>query len=141
LAHDGTHEAAPGLLEAIRQKKFLPPTPLGPYRLEWLAALSIANRDPWPDADAWLADNFDNKETVIIDHADAAEIGATAAGLLLSRHGEQPQAFGLQAVIDSQLTELKLPGYRYGAPEAVERFRKWWKRQSEARKIKVSTAQ
>ena len=87
LAVDGTREAAPGLLEAIRQKKFLSPTPLGPYRLQWLAALSIARRDPWPDVDAWLAENIDNQQTVIIDHDEAAEIGATAAGLLLARHG------------------------------------------------------
>ena len=102
---------APGLLEAIRQKKFMSPTPLGPYRLQWLAALSIARRDPWPDVDAWLAENIDNQETVLIDHAEAPEIGATAAGLLLIRHEQRPQAYGLQAAADSQLAEMKLPAF------------------------------
>ena len=134
LAVDGTQEAAPGLLEAMRQKKFMSPTPLGPYRLQWLAAFSIARRDPWPDVDAWLAENIDNQETVIIDHAEAAEIGATAAGLLLTRHEERPEAFGLQATVDPQLAELKLPGFRYATPDDAERVRQWWKRQSEIHK-------
>ena len=47
----------PGLAEAIAKNRFLPPTLLAPYRLEWLAALSIAARDPWPGVDAWLADH------------------------------------------------------------------------------------
>ena len=64
---------------------------------------------------------------MIIDHADAAEIGATAAGVLVSRHGQQPSAFGLQWPADSQLAELKLPGFRYGKPEDAERVRQWWK--------------
>ncbi len=128
LAVNGTREAAPGLLEAIRQKQFMSPTPLGPYRLQWLAAFSIALRDPWPEVDAWLAENIDNQETLIIDHADAAEIGATAAGVLVSRHGQQPSAFGLHmSAADSQLAELKLPGFRYGKPEDAERVRQWWK--------------
>ena len=138
LAIDGTGEAAPGLLQAMRQKKFLSPTPLGPYRLQWVAALSIARRDPWPDVDAWLVENIDNPQTLIIDHAEAAEIGATAAGFLLIRHGERPEAFGLQATVDSQLGELKLPGFRYGTPEDASRVHQWWKRHDEVHKAAVS---
>ena len=128
--------AAPGLLETLRQRKFMSPTPLSPYRLPWLAALSIARRDPWQDVNAWLAENIDNQETLIIDNADAAEIGATAAGLLLTRHGQSPPAFGLQAALDPQLTDLKLSGFRYDKPEDAERVRQWWKKQSEIDKTK-----
>jgi hypothetical protein len=133
LALNGTRESAPGLVEAIRQKKFMSPTPMGPYRLPWLAALAIARRDPWPEVDAFLAENIENQETVIIDHAEAPAIGATAAGLLLKRHGERPEAFGLQITSDAQLAELKLPGFRYSASDAVERVRQWWKRQAAAK--------
>jgi len=136
LAIDGTREAIPGLLEAVGQKKFLPPTPLDPYRLQWLAAFSIARREPWPEVDAWLAENIGNQETLIIDHAETAEIGATAAGLLLTRNEERPATFGLQATVDSQLTQLKLPGFRYTAPDEVQRVRQWWNRQSEIHKTK-----
>ncbi len=138
LALNGTREAVPGLLEAIRQRKFISPTPLGPYRLEWLAALSIAGRDPWPDVDSWLAENTDNQQTLLIDHLEAAEIGATAAGVLLTRHGERPEAFGLQATVDSQLVDVKLTGFRYSAPEDVQRVRQWWKRQAETHKTNAS---
>ena len=136
LALDGTREAAPGLLEALRQKKFLPPTPLGPYRLQWLAAFSIARRDPWPDVDAWLGENIDNQQTLIIDHEEAAEIGATAAGLLLARHQQNVEAFGLQPSADPQLAQLKLSGYRYAASSDRQRVQQWWKRQSEISKTK-----
>jgi len=140
LAVNGTQESTAGLLEAIRERKFMSPTPLGPYRLQWLAALSIARRDPWPDVDVWLAENLDNQETLIIDHPEAPEVGATAAGLLLTRHEQLPQMFGLRATADGQLAELKLPGFRYAAPDDAKRVRQWWKRQSEAHKAKASVA-
>jgi len=140
LAVNGTRESAPGLLEAIRQKKFMSPTPLGPYRLQWLAALSIAYRDPWPDVDAWLAENTENLETLIIDHAEAPEIGATAAGLLLARHEQHPQAYGLRPTAEIQPVDLRLPGFRYGSPDDVQRVRQWWKRQSETHKAQASVA-
>jgi hypothetical protein len=140
LALNGTREAAPGLLEAIRQNKFNSPTPLGPYRLEWLAAFSIAGRDPWPDVEAWLAENVGNQQTLLIDHAEAAEIGATAAGVLLTRHRERPEAFGLQATVDSQLAEVKLTGFRYSTPDDAQRVRQWWKRQGEIHKTNASAA-
>ena len=160
MAVNGTREAVPGLLEAIRQKKFRSPTPSGPYRLQWLAAFSIARRDPWPEVNAWLAENIDNRQAVGIDHDEwgrrtrprastedngktavaghdeATEIGATAAGLLLARHGEGPEAFGLQATADARFAELKLSGFRYAAPDDVQRVRQWWKRQSALHKTK-----
>ncbi len=161
LALDGTQEAVPGLLEAIRQNKFRPPTPSGPYRLQWLAAFSIARRDPWPGVDAWLAENIDNQQAVSIDHDEwgrrtrrrtsnsddlqsagighdeAAEIGATAAGLLLARHAERPAAFGLQVTVDARLAALKVSGFRYAAAGDVQRVRQWWMRQSEVQSVQL----
>ena len=131
LAIDGTHDAVPGLLDAIRQKRFLSPTPLGPYRLEWLAAFSIARRDPWAGVDAWLAESLADKQTLLIDHSDAAEIGATAAGMLLERHHQRPEALGLQAVVDPHMLDFKLSGYRYAAADGAERVRKWWSAEKE----------
>jgi hypothetical protein len=133
LACNGTHEAVPGLLEAIRQKKFMSPTPLAPYKLQWLAAFSIACRDPWPDVDAWLAENVENQET-IIDQPDAEEVGATAAGILLTRHAERPETFGLQRTPDPHLADLKLTGFRYGAADGAQRVQQWWKRRGAGQK-------
>jgi hypothetical protein len=134
LAIDGTREAVPSLLDAIRQKRFLPPTPLAPYRLEWLAAFSIARRDPWPGVDAWLAENLENREKLDIGHNDAAEIGATAAGLLLERNHENAGSFGLQLVVDPHLLDYKVSGYTYAAADDVQKVRKWWALRAEGGK-------
>ena len=134
LAIDGTRDALPGLLDAIRQKRFLPPTPLAPYRLEWLAAFSIARRDPWPGVDAWLAENVENLQTLDTGHNDAAEIGATAAGLLLERNHENPGAFGLLSAADPHLLEYKVSGYTYTAADNAQKVRKWWAPRAESGK-------
>jgi hypothetical protein len=139
LAIDGTREALPALLGAIQQKRFLPPTPLAPYRLEWLAAFSIARRDPWPGVDAWLAENIDNQLTLDIGHNDSAEVGATAAGLLLERNHENPGSFGLRSSVDPHLQEYKVSGYTYSTPDRAEKVRKWWALRAEANK-KAATA-
>jgi hypothetical protein len=154
LAVEGTREAVPRLLEAIRRRRFRPPTAASPYRQQWLAALSIARRDPWPEVDTWLAQNIENRQALLITHDEwgrrtsrsasgggnrqsvvvetdeAAEIGATAAGVLLVRHEQRPEAFGLQAVVDTRLSALKLPGFRYRAADDVQRVRQWWKEQA-----------
>jgi hypothetical protein len=121
-------------LDAIRQKRFLPPTPLAPYRLEWLAAFSIARRDPWPGVDAWLAENIENRQTLDVGHNEAAEVGATAAGLLLERNREHPGAFGLVSAVDPHLLEYKVSGYTYAAPDDVQKVRKWWAMRAESGK-------
>ena len=61
------------------------------------------------------AENIDNQQTLIIDHAEARKSAPPAAGLLLNRRQEQPEAFGLQAATDSELAEMNLPGFRYRA--------------------------
>jgi len=127
LGVDGTRDALPGLVDAIRQKRFQQPSPLAPYRLEWLAAFSIAQRDPWPGVDAWLAENLENRQRLDIGHGDAAEIGATAAGVLLTRHHERPAEFGLQLVVDPHILDLKVSGYCYAAAGNIQRVRTWWK--------------
>jgi hypothetical protein len=134
LAIDGTRDALPSLVDAIRQKRFLPPTPLAPYRLEWLAAFSIARRDPWLGVDAWLAENLDNRQTLDIGHNDSAEIGATAAGLLLERNHENAGAFGLRLAVDPHLQDYKVSGYTYEAADDVQKVRKWWALRAESGK-------
>ena len=117
-------------MEAIRQKRIWPPKSV-PYRFEWLAAFSIARRDPWPGVDAWLAENLDNREKLDISHTDAAEIGATAAAVLLDRHREKPGDYGLQLVVDPHLLNYKVAGYSYATADSLSRVRKWWLRQLE----------
>ena len=134
LALDGTKDAAPGLLEAIEHKRLLPPTVLGPYLLAWVAALSIAARDPWPGADAWLAGVVGRRDSLplVLEHRDGAELRATAARILLHRHRESTAPFSLQPVADSVLVSLHVEGYRFSRPEGVGRVTAWWKQRAVA---------
>jgi hypothetical protein len=134
LALNGTQEAAPGLLEAMRKKRFLPPNSAGPYQLPQIAALAIARRDPWPNAHAWLAEIAPSREVLIKDQPKSAEFGATAAALLLTSQGESLRGFALQPVFDAKIRDLGVDGYRYSAPDGVRQVQEWWKRKHEDRK-------
>lgn len=54
------------------------------------------------------------------------ELGATAAGLLLTRHQEEPSQFGLAAANDPLFDAARLAGYRFPAASARERVERWW---------------
>jgi len=126
LAKFGTHEAIPGLLKAIDERRFLPPTSMAPYRLHWLAALAIALRDPWPEVDAWLAETIRRDVILIEGDADAAQLGATAAGILLERHDQRPSAFGLRPAPAAELIKLAVDGYRFPSEDARAKVLTWW---------------
>lgn len=126
LAIDGTKAAMPDLLTAIHKGRFLPATSKAPYRLPWVAALAIALRDPWPGAEPWLAQLVAQTDALIVGRASAPELGATAAGVLLAQHREEPLSFGLQEVDDSLLERAGLTGYRFATPEARQRVQQWW---------------
>jgi hypothetical protein len=126
LAVDGGKEAMPELAEAIAKKRFLPPTALAPYRLEWLAAFSIAARDPWPGVDVWLAERIAQTEPLVESLSPSAELGATAAAMLLKRHGQDPAGYGLLPVNDALLAYLHIGGYRFGGKDSRVKVRQWW---------------
>ena len=111
-------------------------------------ALSIAARDPWPAADAWLAGQIGQTELLVeplpslplpgpfeegdagqepplVDRAAAAEVGATAAALLLKRRGQSPAQFGLQPAPDGLLARLHVEGYRFSGAEARKQVQQW----------------
>jgi hypothetical protein len=126
LAMEGTREAVPGLLRAIEANRFLPPTAVSPHRLPWLAALSIAQRDPWPEVDAWLSGLIVRTDALVHGAAHAPELGATAAGILLGRRQQEPSKFGLETVPDETLADFNLSGCRFASPEARQKVQQWW---------------
>lgn len=131
LAAEGTREAAPGLLAAIEQNRLQPPSEEAPYQLDWIAALAIAQRDPWPEADAWLARAIPKQQTLRLTDEPgdepAAEIGATAAAILLVRHGQHPIQFGLEPAADEPMTAMGLAGHRFTDPASRQRVLQWHK--------------
>ena len=100
-----------------------------PYRLEWIAALSIARRDPWPDVDQWLVGLLERTEPLREGRRDAPTLGASAAALLLLRHGRTPAKFGLAPAEDQLMSELHVTGRRFTSPEAPKQVRQWWQRE------------
>jgi len=136
LSARGTREAIPGLLEAIHRQRFLAPTGTGPRRLEWIAALAIARRDPWPGVDQWLAGLIERTERLVEYRPHGPELGATAAAILLGRSGEEPARFGLRPAAEELLPENDLEGFLFASPEARARVRAWWAERPEIRNPK-----
>ncbi len=128
LACFGTKEAVPGLLKAIDEGRFLPPTSEARYRLHLIAALSIAGRDPWPTVDNWLADQVGHTDLLVEQRTNGPEFGATAAALLLKRHRKTGATFGLRQVPDAQLRALRVDGHRFVSDDSPKKVLDWWKR-------------
>ena len=126
LAQRGTQQAVPGLLEAIEKKRILPPRQESPYRFDLLAALAIAARDPWPEVEPWLLGVLPQREGLIEDQADAPELGATAAAILLRRYESSPSDFGLVECGGAMTKQYGLKTYRYRAPEGPKQVTEWW---------------
>lgn len=139
LALEGTREAEPGLLEAIENERFLPPTAQAPYRMHYLAALSIASRDPWPEVDKWLAGQLSARQRLVERDEEVPELAATAAAILLKRHNRSLAEFGLWATPDDVFEEFELDGFRFDAAESRDRLLQWWRTEGEQRGANDST--
>jgi len=126
LATRGTQEAAPGLIRAAAAGRFLPPSAQVPYRFEWVAALAIAGRDPWPRVDAWLAGLVQRDEGLIVGRSQPPQLGATAAALLLKRHDQPPAEFDLEPDAEVFFNQFGVVGYRFASPQAKSKLLAWW---------------
>jgi hypothetical protein len=126
LAAFGTHDAIPDLTAAIAKNRFLPPAATPGYRVAWWAALSIAQRDPWPDVDSWLAKLLARNDVLVEGVDEKPQVGATAAGLLLTRHHQSPSLFGLRSTGMPPERISKVEGFRFTAADAAGRVQRWW---------------
>jgi hypothetical protein len=133
LAADGTKEAIPGLLEAIDKQRFLPPGSTAPYRLHWVAALEIADRDPWPEVDRWLAGLIGRDDPLVEGFSQGPQLGATAAAVLLKRHGQSFADFGLQPAA-GPFPRPRMHGYRFSAADGPKKVQQWWQQEQQKRK-------
>lgn len=135
LAAEGTKAAVAPLLEAIRTNRVLPPTDSAPYRMDWLAALSIAVADPWPEADSWLIGLIDRTDPLIHGRQDSPELGATAAATLIEKHQQPLFAFGLEPIADRILEIFGVRGCRFSSDDARRSVRRWWNERREPAKV------
>ncbi len=150
LARNGSHQALPGLLAAIKANRFLSPVPETPYVWPWIAVLSITVHDPWPEADEFLSRLLERTDPLVLakepldpgsldpnteppkgegSRAAVPDVGATAAAILLSRNGIPPSVFGLEAVSYSSLASLDCPASHFREAKDRQRVLEWWRKQ------------
>jgi hypothetical protein len=130
LSNFGTREVIPELTEAIAKRRFLPPAATPGYRTPWWAALSVAQRDPWPEVDSWLAKLVARSDVLVEGVDEKPELGATAAALLLARHHQSPVLFGLRSTGMPPERISRVEGYRFASGDAASRVQRWWDEES-----------
>jgi hypothetical protein len=124
----GTREAAPALEQLARSGRLGKSTIENPYQIAWIAALAIAQRDPWPEVDPWLAGLID-QNTPLVTHIDPKPaLGPTAAALLLDRHGASTQSFGLDSAPQVDIGQCRFVGYRFASEKDRQDVQQWWER-------------
>ena len=135
LAEIGTHEALPGLVEAGRRGRLPPPSDDLKYNVGWLAAMAIADRDPWPGLDDWLASLIEMTQPLGTSPDAAPDVGGTAAAMLLERHGASLSDFGVVEVNDADLRGMSIPAARFTNPAGRRQVLDWWQRHKDRVKL------
>lgn len=128
LIRVGTRECVPALEELARSGR-IEPTYESPYQIAWIAALAIAQRDPWPGVDRWLAQWVDQKTLLVTGVESPPELGASAAALLLDRRGASTRPFGLETTGESTTEGLRFVGYRFAFDRGRQDVIRWWEKQ------------
>jgi hypothetical protein len=136
----GTHEAVPALEQLARSGRLGEPTFECPYRIAWIAALAIAQRDPWPEVDAWLAKLIDEEKPLMINGDHQPDLGASAAGMLLDRHGVSTRTFGLEAAGENAADRFRFVGYRFTSDKDRQELKLWWEKESKENKAEHRSA-
>jgi hypothetical protein len=134
VAEIGTHEALPGLVEAGRRGRLPPPNEDLKYNVGWLAAMAIADRDPWPGLDDWLASLIEMTDPLGTSHDPSPDVGGTAAAMLLERQGVSLSDFGVVEVNDADLRGMSIPAARFVTPTGRRQVLDWWQRHKQQAK-------
>ena len=128
MARVGTREAV-GALEEMARSGRLEPKYESPYQIAWIASLAIAERDPWPGVDDWLAKLLDQRTPLVSNLEAPPELGADAAAVLLNRHGVSTRPFGLETTGEAATERLRFVGYRFSSNRDRQDVVRWWEKQ------------
>lgn len=131
LLRYGTADCLPGIVAAIENDRLPGIGPNQPYNVPWMVALTIAQKHPGIQSEAWLAEQMERPDKLVFDQE--ADVGATAAGMLLKQH---PTRLGVNlnpAQIDplrmrwvqTNFTEFPTM-YRFTSVEARRELVGWW---------------
>jgi hypothetical protein len=127
LAKIGTQEAVSALESVAERGDMAKLTAESPYNMAWIAALTIARRAPWPQVDDWLCGLVERNELLVAGDDPIADLGATAAALLLKRHDLSSEYFGLELLDDIYLRRFGLVGGHFTAVEKRKEVIRWWR--------------
>jgi hypothetical protein len=129
LEYGGTRRLMPGLGKALAENR-IKRAPAGtvPLNYPWVLALKVSKRDPWPEADAWLAEQVALDESLYFGGTRSPEVGATAASILLERHQMNLRDFRLEQALETPLDDDEFYGYRFTAPEGRKAVQEWWQK-------------
>ncbi len=126
LSRDGTPEALPGLMQGMESGRLAEISEDAPLDLAWAAALQIARRNESQAIDAWLGRQLKQDAPLTTN----AEVGATAAAILIKRHHESVEDFDLEPVEPEPLIRQRLNplvGYVFRNEEGRRRAIDWWR--------------
>jgi hypothetical protein len=125
----GTNECVPALEKLARSGALGKPEYPSRVDVAWVAILAIATRDPWPNIDDWLIGLIDEVAPLTTDPDQPPELGASAAGLLLDRHGASVRPFGLATAGEAVTDAFQFYGYRFTSDRDRSDVKRWWKKQ------------
>ena len=125
----GTREALPAVERVARSGRLGKPRFESPIQMAWIAALSIAQRDPWPEVDQWLAALLDDTTPLVTSIDPPPQLGPTAAAVLLDHRGASMRPFGLDAA-EVIIGQCRFISYRYESDKDREDIQRWWKKES-----------
>jgi hypothetical protein len=129
----GTHEAVPALEKLARSGQLGKPSFENPFDIAWIAALASAARDPWPEIDAWLAGLIDETGPIVTNSDPVAEVGASAAAMLLERHNVSTSLFDLEPSGETGIERSRFAGFHFRSEDGRKRVAEWWARQKQAK--------
>jgi hypothetical protein len=129
MSRIGTQEAVPAIEKIARSGALGKPKYPNRIDVAWVALLAIANRDPWPEIDPWLAGLIDEKLPLTTDPQTPPELGASAAGLLLDRHDVSVHPFGIVPAGEALSDVYQFFGFRFTADTDREAVKRWWAKQ------------
>ena len=127
----GTREAVPAIERVARSGRLGKPKYESPIQMAWIAALSIAQRDPWPGVDQWLADLLDDKTPLVTSIDPPPQLGPTAAAVLLDHRGVSTRPFGLDAA-EVIIGQCRFISYRYESDKDREEIQRWWQKEAKS---------
>lgn len=137
LCRMGTRDAVPALERLAKSGKLGAPNFENPLHLPWIAALAIAQRDPWPGVDDWLAGLVEQGTPLAVNLDYPPELGASAAGLLLDRNGASTRPFGLETAGETITDKFQFIGYRFTNDRDRQDVKRWWEKHKRSQKPAV----